>query len=188
MKNFLRIFLIFAALTLVFSACTPFTKGGSATEQYVTYYVSDLGTRAYARDFFWNGDVDETDIVIPDKLESGAVVEGIGGYFGTGVPDPFSVIVPKEVMPLRGPSEDDEITKVTFNVTVGKNVKRAMFGYAEYGGKYLLLGTGDDPEWYEPVFVFSCDPDNPYLKSVDGKLYEKETGELVECRFYPDGE
>ncbi len=181
-KSFPCLLIAFALLSLALSACTPFTKGRSETEQNVTYYVSDLGMRAYARDFFWNGDTEHTDIIIPDKLENGADVEGLGGYFGTGVPDPFCVTVPKEIIPLRDPSEDEEIIKVTFNVTVGKNVKRAMFSW---GDKYLLLGSGDDTEWYEPVFVFTCDSENPYLKSVDGKLYEKETGELVECPFYP---
>ena len=156
------------------------------------YQVSSNGTKAFATDWYWDLDPENTDIYIPDTITvpgSGrqASVVTLGGYMGTGVPCPFEIIPDRESgidyysVPYRSVKDfGSPVTweDLTFTVHIGKNVTdvKMVVGSGYYG----LRDEDGVIRLYHPVCCYECDPENRTLYSKDGVLYLRADDSAVE--------
>lgn len=132
------------------------------------------------------------EITIPDHYE-GIPVKRIGGYFGRGVPSPFSISVAGLYMNAPDESEFDSVytgdihnlgieedytvEELKFTLNIGKNVDTvANVSMNDY---YPHINEDGSITFYHPVVNINCFDINKHFYSKDGKLYIKETDELV---------
>lgn len=95
--------LFLAAVLLLCSAvtaCTGYSGKHDGFNGNLDIKVSNFKLRAYAGAFYWDGTKADLQITVPDKF-NGAEVGGLGGFFGTGVPDPFRIEVQSPFFALR---------------------------------------------------------------------------------------
>lgn len=90
----LKLSFIMTALLLVWSAagCTGYSGKRDGFYGNLDIKVSNFKLSSYAGAFYWDGTKADLQITVPDKF-SNVRVGGLGGYYGTGVPDPFRIQV-----------------------------------------------------------------------------------------------
>ena len=134
-------------------------------------------------------------ITVPDEY-NGIPVTTLGGYIGRGYPCPFffSVILPEEynsyidrqkTFSTADPVFDeagDGWKTVLIEVCFGKNIRTVQrVNNTVYSG--ICIDGEDGSEkmdiLYKAVPYFTVSEENKFFYAVDGKLYDKKTGELV---------
>jgi len=178
MKKLVMLASALLALLLLFAGCTPY-DGNTATENGLTCYISRSGGRAFAACWDWDGDPDNTDIVIPERC-AGAEIVSIGGFFGTGVPTPFSV---RQESGNARPDTDAEPETVIFTVRFGANIRAITRVGQMYG--LVLQQDGRDVS-VSARYYFVCEGENDKFYTEDGHVYKKEDGSLVTDIAYWD--
>lgn len=172
MKRIISAVLVLASLFLV-SCSLEFSAGRTVTEDGVTYYKSAF------RDVCFVGaclleDGDE-ELVIPDEVDGHKVIS-LGGTAGSGSnPIPFLIYSENTYYPCSKDDlpEDAVISERTITLRLGKNVETINnFPRGYYNVK-------DTNEYVHLTVYVTCDGDNSYYYSKDGKLYETEGDELV---------
>ena len=146
-------------------------------------FVGDYRCPVYTENF---------EIIIPDDYE-GMPIKRIGGYFGRGVPTPFSISLadlcmnaPKgskydavfcgDISEFNIP-EDYVVEDVVFHLHIGKNIDTIEFVVMdEY---YPHMNDDGSITFYHPVVNIICSDENRHFYSKDGKLYHKKTDEFL---------
>ena len=183
---------ILCLLSLCLSSCT-FYNGN--TEIYeadgVEYLLSGYVKRCFVSEITIPEGVTEHTVTLPDRLESGHKVEGIGGYVGTGVPTPCDIVIEgistenfvsrEEYLDML---EQNEFIEYTLTVNIGKYVDGVML-FDTYDVCYIKVfdtdntseeGAEQKPAQYIRLSIYyNIDEDNPYMYSSDGKIFYRET-------------
>lgn len=144
-------------------------------EDNVEYTVSKLFKKARVSEIILTKEKTTYEIVIPERLENGALVEGIGypttsidlfGYSFENYKIKGYASVPEEEV------EFEEVTDYYITIVFGENIKKAdsVLYLAEEPIIRQLLNTD---EYVRLNFMFQVSPENEYYYSQDGKLYEK---------------
>ena len=140
------------------------------------------------------------EITIPDKYD-GIPVKRIGGYYGRGLPTPFSISLADLYMNATENSEYDKvfngdiskfeiseeynIKDVVFNLNIGKYIE--VVEYVDMDNYYPHINEDSSITFYHPVVNINCSNENKHFYSKDGKLYKRETNELISDFAYAAG-
>lgn len=209
-RKFILIFAVAAAL-IALSGCYHSVGEIDGLELYTNKSKKD----AFVGVYFWDGDENNTTIVIPDEYEGcipdeyeGCAVTAFGGAFDIGVPVCFDVIYRTESLISENVSlqsviqnENGEYTglnieNVDFNLSIGAkindidgvDVKRVMAVYVVKDPSAVYYREDDFIALYLPRFYITCSDENETFFSQDGKLYYKSSRELVDMFYYTDFE
>lgn len=192
--------LCLVALLISLSACTMYNGNTSFEEKDgVSYLLSGYVKKCFVDMIIIPEGKTEWSITIPDKLDSGHVVEGIGGYTGTGVPTPCFIGVDGIDTEMTWDRdeynqmlEDGEFVDVTLTLNVGSKVRNIFFYefsvWNEYD-PYVYLKISEDaesltdtekneldghPRYIRIKVLFNISENNEYYYSIDGVAFNKE--------------
>lgn len=178
-------------LIVTLSACTTYND-----EVYVdnlSFYYSKTYQEAFVGAYLWDGTVEGQTFSIPDNVESYPITS-LGGYVGTGLPTPFAIMFP-ETYGIVGstniePNDEDlyyqngyELHILVFRVKLGVNIREARnvdFFYYFHEKEDLTKVL------YKVYYYFEVDSNNPHIYDDEGKLYVRESNELLEGLEYQD--
>lgn len=188
------------ALVLLFAAwlwflwrdsCLLYEDSGSVGGMDI--YVNQIGHRAFAGEYCWDGDMDHRTIRVPDEVE-GCPVTALGGYMGAGAPCPFGVRFPAdpnhfwtEIVQDRHRAADGTlpVTDLVFTLELGPRVKELRNVGLDNGPYYTVDAAGNDV-FYRAVYSVVCDEENPIFYAQNGRLYYRKDGALVTAFAYPE--
>ena len=180
----IKIILVVIVLNLAFAgfviARNTSWKEGKA--ENLKIYYSNIARECIASTLEWDGNYDNMTFTIPDEYE-GLKVKSLGGVPGMA-PTEFFISIPEVMHPeATGTTEDEECIGETdedtvtysFTVNLGNNMRKfEHFAYKEYymdeNGKVI----------YIVEIHYECSPDNKWVYSQDGKIYDKKTNELID--------
>ncbi len=200
-KNGARLPLCFVAVSVLLvlliglSGCTGFYGKNDGLSGCLSVRVSDWKTRAFAAEYYWDGftSAETLTIDIPDEYK-GTPVTALGGYIGTGVPTPFTV-VPSTNSQLEldhadfvvlSQLEDDTVInyeEIYFTVNIGKNLKEINSVIRRNIPIRMPDGT---VTVYEIDYRFNCSEENRTFYSRDGILYNRSDDKPV-AKLYQSG-
>ena len=200
-KNGARLPLRFVAVSVLLvlliglSGCTGFYGKNDGLSGCLSVRVSDWKTRAFAAEYYWDGftSAETLTIDIPDEYK-GTPVTALGGYIGTGVPTPFTV-VPSTNSQLEldhadfvvlSQLEDDTVInyeEIYFTVNIGKNLKEINSVIRRNIPIRMPDGT---VTVYEIDYLFNCSEENRTFYSRDGILYNRSDDKPV-AKLYQSG-
>lgn len=203
MKRTLTLIAVAAAALIVLSGCYHSVGDIDGLELYTNKSKKD----AFVGVYFWDGDANNTTIVIPDECE-GCAVTAFGGAFDIGVPVGFDVIYRTESLISENVSlqaviqnENGEFTGlnieyVDFHLSIGAeindidgvDVKCVMAVYVVKDPSAVYYREDDFIALYLPRFYITCSDKNETFFSQDGKLHYKSSRELVDAFYYTDFE
>lgn len=200
-KNGARLPLRFVAVSVLLvlliglSGCTGFYGKNDGLSGCLSVRVSDWKTRAFVAEYYWDGftSAETLTIDIPDEYK-GTPVTALGGYIGTGVPTPFTV-VPSTNSQLEldhadfvvlSQLEDDTVInyeEIYFTVNIGKNLKEINSVIRRNIPIRMPDGT---VTVYEIDYRFNCSEENRTFYSSDGILYNRSDDKPV-AKLYQSG-
>lgn len=203
MKRTLTLIAVAAAALIALSGCYHSVGEIEGLELYTSKSKKD----AFVGVYFWDGDANNTTIVIPDEYE-GCAVTAFGGSYDIGVPVGFDVIYRTESLISENVSlqsviqnENGEFTglnieNVDFHLSIGAkvndidgvDVKCVMAVYVVKDPSAVYYREDDFIALYLPRFYITCSDENETFFSQDGKLYYKSSRELVDMFYYTDFE
>ncbi len=165
----------------------------------VSYLLSGYVKRCFVTDIFIPAGKTEWSVDIPESVDSGHVVEGIGGYTGTGVPSPCGIWIDgidtvtisdhNEYLQML---ENGEYIDYTLTVNVGDNVRKMMFyDFSVWGDyePYVYLKLAETAEalsdtaecgndatarYIRVKVLFNVSENSEFFYSLDGKAFNKE--------------
>ncbi|MBR0159448.1 MAG: hypothetical protein IJM24_10270 [Clostridia bacterium] len=186
---------VLLVLLIVLSGCTGFYGKNDGLSGCLSVRVSDWKTRAFAAEYYWDGftSAETLTIDIPDEYK-GTPVTALGGYIGTGVPTPFTV-VPSTNSQLEldhadfvvlSQLEDDTVInyeEIYFTVNIGKNLNNIVL--ASRGSIPIRMPDGTVTV-YEIGYRFNCSEENRTFYSSDGILYNRSDDKPV-AKLYQSG-
>lgn len=159
--------------------------------------VSKLKKDVFCIDIVWDGG--DMAFTIPDEF-MGYKVTTLGGYTGTGYPCPFQVEIDiPAIYPDGGEysysvcdesvfeSEhmpDDEYDILTFSIHLGVNLVNIKYVLGKQYYVRYIEGESIDDYLCKIVYYFTVDEGNPKLYAKNGKLYYRDSNELVTDFFY----
>lgn len=203
MKRTLTLIAVAATALIALSGCYHSVGEIDGLELYTSKSKKD----AFVGVYFWDGDANNTTIVIPDEY-AGCAVTAFGGAFDIGVPVGFDVIYRTESLISENVSlqsviqnENGEYTGlnieyVDFHLSIGAkisdidgvDVKCVMAVYVVKDPSAVYYREDDFIALYLPRFYITCSDENETFFSQDGKLYYKSSRELVDMFYYTDFE
>jgi hypothetical protein len=146
-------------------------------------FVGDYDCTEYAENY---------EITIPDDY-GGMPIKRIGGYYGSGVPTPFSISLDELYMNAPTGSKysgifGGDIDKfdipdayvvedVVFTLNIGENIETVEFVVMDH--YFPHINEDSSVTFFHPVVYINCSEENKYFYSQDGKLYDKKTDELI---------
>lgn len=175
--------LIGAGILFIAGMIIAFTAWQSDSVGNLSVYYNKVTRSCFAGAFKWDGNQDNMVFSVPDEY-NGISVKSLGGDYGRA-PVMFYVQVPKEMHPKVTSSTfsaelaeniDENTVTYTFTVKLGKNIKRVGDGFAY--DQYYMDENG--MVLYTVRVNFECSPENGWIYSKDGKLYNKITDSLIE--------
>ncbi len=186
---------VLLVLLIGLSGCTGFYGKNDGLSGCLSVRVSDWKTRAFAAEYYWDGftSAETLTIDIPDEYK-GTPVTALGGYIGTGVPTPFTV-VPSTNSQLEldhadfvvlSQLEDDTVInyeEIYFTVNIGKNLKEINSVIRRNIPIRMPDGT---VTVYEIDYRFNCSEENRTFYSRDGILYNRSDDKPV-AKLYQSG-
>lgn len=132
---------------------------------------------AFIGGVFWDFDLEDTMIIIPDSY-NGCNVTTFGGYSGIGNPTPFALNILTENYESYHSSLDENqllvCEEVIINVKLNRFLEKVELAYFDVDGYYLLEGV-----YYKITLYFDNNEYNEFIYAEDGLLYYKNTNELV---------
>lgn len=195
MKNFLVLLL---SISLMFCLSGCFFDGVSLfysdSAEADGFYISINKTSScgFVGEYNCKEYTENMEITLPDDYE-GIPIKRIGGYYGRGVPRPFSISLADLYMNAPEGSEYDSvfvgginefeipeeyvIEDVVFHLNIGKNIE--TIEYVSMKTYYPHINDDGSITFYHPVVNINCSDENKYFYSKDGKLYDKKTDELI---------
>ena len=203
MKRTLTLIAVAATALIALSGCYHSVGEIDGLELYTSKSKKD----AFVGVYFWDGDANNTTIVIPDEYE-GCAVTAFGGSYDIGVPVGFDVIYRTESLISENVSlqaviqnENGEFTGlnieyVDFHLSIGAeindidgvDVKCVMAVYVVKDPSAVYYREDDFIALYLPRFYITCSDKNETFFSQDGKLHYKSSRELVDAFYYTDFE
>lgn len=193
----LTVFILCIATALLLSGCADgvsmlYTE--SAEKDGFNIAVNKTANCCFVGSFEYT---DETEITVPDEY-NGIPITRLGGYFGRGVPSPFTISLAEKYMNAKEASDysgvfggdiseyeiKDEysVENIKFVLNIGKNIKSiekvVMDNY------YPHINEDNSITFYHPVVEINCSEDNKYFFSKDSRLYDKKSGEQIEGFAY----
>jgi len=136
-------------------------------------------------------------IIIPDAYDNKPITR-IGGYYGRGVPTPFYISLAELYM--NAPEGSDyaavysgdiqsfdisdnyRVEDVVFRLYIGQYIN--TISYVAMEDYYPHINDDGSITFYHPVVNIVCSEDNPHFYSENGKLYHKNSRQLVEDFSY----
>ena len=167
-KIMIRIFSLFLVLSLF--GCTGYGDE-TVIENGITFEISNSGRKAYVSSV--RTDLENTEIVIPEKVNKASVVR-LGGFFGTGVPDPFVITADPE-MRVYAIDEPEYMgdpvlyEEKIFHIFLPKTMEKIAL--IDRNPMITLRNEYGTNTVYYPRYFFTVDEENRYLYAEDGKLY-----------------
>lgn len=158
-----------------------------------------MANKAFFADYNWDGTADGMNIILPENYNK-TKITGLGGYTGRGYPAEFAIDftdVAKEELcssAIRwsyanhtANIKDADIRFLPFQLHISKNIEEIE--NLSMGG-IVLAEYEENGETIYNIYVLTCyvtcDTNNKTFYAKDGKLYFKQTDELVEDIVYED--
>ena len=199
MKKLLTLILT-VSLLICLSGCftenIAFCYTESARQDGFNLAINKTANCCFAGGFECTEYTDCMQISIPDEY-NGIPVTQLGGYFGRGVPSPFSINVDmrlseNDAYPDTYPSSysfsslpaGSKTKDILFNLYIGKNLKTIEFVDMDCYNPFF--NEAGEVIYYHPVVYVTCSEENPNFYTKDGMLYYKNTDELVTEFAYAD--
>ena len=148
--------------------------------------------------YTWDGNEENMEIVIPDKYNSHDIKK-LGGYYGRGVPAPFTIDDTSWMNPADGSGMTPNGITVSYDMLFDHSVEYSEIVYHDFdlyignsvdgitGNPVVTVYTVDGVKTaYCPRVTAYCDADNETFYAYDGKLYYRENDQLVDEFIYAD--
>ncbi len=192
-------------MCLLFTGCdASIFYNETAKADGLTIEISRKADKCFAGLYTCDNYEENMEITIPDSYD-GVPLTQLGGYVGSGAPSPFCIELGGEYSYIASGSDcfymydgeniccwDEEgsvvfdgeysVEEVVFTLRLGKNIseieKVAMDFY------YTQLNEDGSITVYHPVVSIVCDKANKHFYSEGGKLYSRETDELIKAFDY----
>lgn len=149
-------------------------------------YNQETG-RAFLGVYHWDGREETMDIPLPDDVLD-CRVTALGGYFGRGVPVPFTVELPESLGRVQEgfgeelwedvleANPDAEVVELPFTARVGRNLRKVEMARVTN----MRVEAPDGREvLYHITLSVDCDPRNRKFYAEEGVLYQRLTGVAV---------
>lgn len=158
--------------------------------------VNPVGGCCFVGEYLWEGGEQGGTITVPDACGERPVTQ-LGGYFGRGVPTPFTISLAGLMNAPTGSEycgvfmgdiaqfELDEaytVVTVPFVLNLGANLREVKF--VDRDSYYPHINEDGSVTFYHPVVWVNCAEENPYFYSKEGRLYDRKTDELVAAFAY----
>lgn len=141
--------------------------------------------KALVETWYWDGDMDHRVIEVPDKYSEDVVITHVGEGGNSPRSMYFEIYLQDGVTEYKDDQYiSDEFSEGTvvhyedlvFTMIIGKEVK--CVGIRGMLSRFITNNDDGSITIYQPRLTFECSPDNPYLYSKDGKLYDADTNSL----------
>ena len=202
MNNILKILALFVFTSSSLYRCSQFYTANNVDNIFICcnqkLKIAFIGSVDYSI-------VDSNNVILPSEYD-GCTINKLGGYYGRGVPTPFGVNLidlPEVQLKDEYYSEfttsekyiyeenshlwsDYEIHNVPMNITLPDKLEEidSTFG-KEILVRILPNGTRlGFAEIWRVVYHFSINENNSHFYTIDGKLYNKETNNLIDVFIY----
>ena len=146
--------------------------------------------RAFVSTYVWEGDTSEEGrrIVIPEMVEDCKVMK-LGGYFGRGLPMPFSVVTPALTGEEGEIIDPEDPRPLVFTLVVNKSLEKIdnvrIASSNDAAPDRIYLQTEDGKLYtYDIYWRAEVDPENKTFYAKDGKLYLKSGNSLVTAFYW----
>lgn len=150
---------------------------------------SNIEKRAYIGSIY--ADDDNCQIELPNEYND-IKIKDLGGYFGRGVPCPFSISLKSDFFDneiescadyglfLSNYNKYDEIIDIHVYVTLPTYLEKIV-----YTSKEVYVANHDNKLIaYRPLVSFQIDDENKYFYTSEGKIYYKNNDKLVDGFVY----
>lgn len=170
--------------------CLFYSDSGIQDGFYIA--VNKLADCCFVGCYFCEEYTEGMEITIPDEY-GGIPITRIGGWFGRGVPTPFSISLGSSFLNAPADSEysavyggsienyqfDDPYTveELVFVLHIGKNIQTVE--YVDMDEYYPHINGDGSVTFYHPVVYINCSEENPYFYSRDGLLFDRETDAMI---------
>ena len=180
-----RLFFALLCVVLLTGCCVNYNLD-SDVNPWIGF--STFGKDAFSGAYRWNGDSHNMQIVIPDEYKDFPVTR-LGGYYGSGVPSPFDIVLPSEYCNKSiwsSPPEDTlsreqyKLQELVFDLYLGKNVKELELVLSNY---YAYQHEDGTYTFTHPVFNVECSPENKTFYSESGMEHIGGTVIPTTCRL-----
>ncbi len=189
-------------LTIILTICLFFSLSGCILEEVSLLYeenvkfnnfdifINEIANCCFVSAYECEEYTKDYEILIPNEY-NGMPIKYIGGYHGKGAPTPFFISVSNLINAPEGSKycsifhyvDDNEIPEkhsienISFTLNIGKNIKSVNHVMME--DYYPHINDDGSITFYHPVVYINCSEDNKHFYSKNGKLYNKQTDELV---------
>lgn len=178
LMKWLPVVMILAVLACLLPDCCYAYYGDSFIHEGLVLEPNSFFRRCLATRYAWPEGESEAVLRIPDTVDGYRVIS-LGGFIGSGAPAPFWVDIPDADMVYSRDTlpEDAEIEQYHLTIVLGKYVKETQFIAMD---EYYHLGDNR----FVQILVTIDPGENPYFGVMDGRLYCKVDGQIVEGFFY----
>ena len=183
------IVLPFLILGIIILGCTGYNDAVNSSFGLFDTVINKSGTKGFVTAYHWSGDPKDNVIDIPDTDNNGVKLESLGGFTGTGVPNPFEIIGPDCTVEYVSDNPDDYEVPVSFEdmifeLKLGANIKSiATFLYSPNAVEhYRHIGVMQEDGsviFYRILVNGECSPQSTYYYAKEGILYGAQSNEMV---------
>ena len=171
----------FCSIVLL-GGCTGYED--SETIDGVNYWINSFEKQAFAGECNWQVSDEPADITIQETVNK-ATVTKLGGFFGTGVPSPFSLVADADTYQFAGSEIYASeyglpiVTKdVPITIHLPKTIEEVKYTQAPlYFGNLTEEGV---VEFLHPQILIDCSDENQTFYSENGILYRKDDHSIID--------
>ena len=169
-----------ALLCLAFTGCTSdadfsLNYGETVKEGSWEGALDRKHSRAFVSCYYWDGS--EEGKKIEATTLDGCTVTKYGGYFGRGLPMPFSVLPVNGGVSADDIAADADVEDVTFTLVVNPEIRDLNLSN---GDVYYTAENPDGTDSYcHIVYEIKLDDANTYFEIRDGHLYNISESETI---------
>ena len=182
LKTYLQIILILALITL--TGCTSsMDYSDTASEGPWTVSLNKDGKDAFATSYVWDG-TEASLRIEPGEIE-GCYITRYGGYYGRGLPEPFSIVIPNAShVDEKDVPEDAKVRELVFTMVFGSQIRDIFC--RQLAGYYRAKDNDGKDIYYLLLINAELSPDNKNFRIENDKLYFKDKDTPIE-ELYFDG-